>query len=411
MNPSAGRRVVITGVGAVSAWGWGTEALWFGLTSGETAIRNFDRFDHTDYRTHVAAQVPAPPEGLPGSFRGWRRSCLADRYAVAATAEALREARLELAPPERDAAVVFGSSTGGMLETEEYYSRFVGATDGRASLGLLASQQVSAPGDAVAREFRVTRPVQTVSAACVSGASAIGLAFDAIRDGEEQVVIAGAADSLCRITYGGFNSLRSVDEQPCRSFRKGREGLSLGEGGAAVILESLDHALGREATPLAELVGFGSSNDAHHMTAPHPKGHGAYVALAGALREAKTSPESVDFVNAHGTGTPLNDVAEWEALREALGEHAARVPVTSTKGSAGHLLGAAGAIEAVATILCLRNEVVHPTPGPGEIDPEAPVNLVRNRPLSVSPMRSAVSLNLGFGGSNTALVFSSWDEA
>jgi len=160
---------------------------------------------------------------------------------------------------------------------------------------------------------------------------------------------------------------------------------------------------------VAELTAFASSNDAHHMTAPHPKGHGAWVALTRALEESGARPESIDFVNAHGTGTPLNDFAEWEAIKKALGEHAARVPVTSTKGSVGHLLGAAGAIEAVATVLCLRSEVVHPTPGPGEIDPDSPVNLVRQRPQRISPMRSAVSLNLGFGGSNTALVFSNWN--
>jgi 3-oxoacyl-[acyl-carrier-protein] synthase II len=385
--------------------------LWSGLLGGRTAIRPFGRFDHDAYRTHVAAEVPPPPAGSFDGYRDWRRICLAERFAVAAAVEAAHQAGLGHDSPGPETGVFFASSTGGMFETEEYYARLVGISEGKATLRLLASEQVNAPGDAVARQLEISGPVQTVSSACVSGSLAIGLAFGAIRGGEARVAIAGAADSLCRITYGGFNSLRAVDEQPCLPFRQDRAGMSLGEGSGAMVLEPLDDALSRGATPLAEILGFGATNDAHHMTAPHPQGGGAAKALERALEVAAVAPETVDFVNAHGTGTPLNDTAEWAALREVLGEDALRVPVTSTKGSIGHLLGAAGAIEAVVSVLSLQKEMVPPTPADGEIDPAAPVNLVTNHALRVSPMRLGISLNLGFGGSNPALVFSRWNGA
>jgi len=409
VRPGPPDRVVVTGVGAVSAWGWGRDELWSGLCSGKTAIQGFSRFDHRDFRTHVAAQVPPPPDDLPRGFRGWRRWCWAERFGAASVAEALNQAGLPRRIPELNAAVVFGSSTGGMLETETFYACLRGAAEGRARLGDLASQQINAPGDAVAREFAVSGPVCTTSTACVSGASAIGHALDAVRTGEVELAIAGAADSLCRITYGGFNSLRSVDERPCIPFRKERDGLTVGEGAAALVLESLDRAIDRGAAPLAELIDHGASNDAHHMTAPHPQGAGARAALERACHGDRGLPARISFINAHGTGTPHNDRAEWEALRGFLGERAGSIPVTCTKGSIGHLLGATGAIEAVAVISSLQHRLVYPSAGEGAVDPATPVRLVTDRPMPIASMDVAVSVNLGFGGSNTALLFSAWN--
>lgn len=400
-------RVVVTGLGVVSAMGWGREAFWDGVCSGRTGIGDFNRFDHSAYRTHIAAEVPDIP--TPRQLRQ-ESLALADHFAITATREALDQAGLGHDLSQHDAGLFSGSSTGGMFETEEFYSRLKQDTHGHQDLRLIASQQVSAPGNSAARQFRFTGPVNTVSSACASGALAIGLAFDAIREGQVQMAVAGGADSLCRITYGGFNSLRSVASKPCSPFRANREGLSLGEGGAALVLERLDRALERGAQPLAELVGSGGSSDAYHMTAPDPKGSGAATALGRALENAGVAIEDVGFVNAHGTGTDRNDAAEWNALLQVFGERARELPVTSTKACVGHLLGSAGTIEAVATVLCSMHQRVHPTPGPGEIDSEAPVNLVRERPLDVTPLKSAVSLNLGFGGCNAALVFSRWND-
>jgi 3-oxoacyl-[acyl-carrier-protein] synthase II len=407
-----GRRVVVSGVGAVCGLGWGVAALWEGLRSGQTGIRDFRRFDHSAHRTHLAAEACDPPAEVIRSFPGWRRLSVADRFALFAAAEALEQAGLATPFEEAvEAGVYFGSSTGGMFESEGFFSGFL--RDRRGRLSDLASQQVNGPGDAVARHHGVTGPVQTFSSACASGALALGAALEAVRSGEVDVAVAGGSDSLCQLTYAGFNALRSVDEGACRPFRAGREGMSFGEGAAVLILEPLERVLARGGLPLAEFAGAGASCDAHHMTAPDPSGTGAAAALEAALTDAGLAPGRVDFVNAHGTGTPLNDAAEWRALQRVFGERAAEMPVVATKALLGHLLGSSGAIEAVATILCLRHGELHPVPGlpgaPGaEIDPEAPVSLVLDRPLPLPEARVAVSTSLAFGGSNAALVFSRW---
>jgi len=407
MTARPARRVVVTGTGAVCAWGFGCDAMWRGLRSGETAIRPFGRFDHRGYATHLAGEVPGP------ALRDRDRyASIADRFAVSAASEALGRSGLPPDLSDRGAAVFFGSSTGGMFETERFYSRLLGEPSGRSrpDIRLLASQMVSGPGEEVARRFRVAGPVETVSSACSSGALAVGLGLEAVRLGAAEVAIVGGADSLCRITYGGFNALRSVDPEPCQPFRAQRRGLSLGEGAGVLILEELDAARKRDARPMAELLGAGTSCDAHHMTAPDPEGAGAAAAIERALDAAGVGPDDVDFINAHGTGTPLNDIAEYRAFRRVFGERASRIPLTATKASVGHLLGSAGAIEAVATVLSLERQTIPPVPGAGPVDPETPVNLIRERPLECD-LDVAVSLNLAFGGCNGALVFAHWQEA
>jgi 3-oxoacyl-[acyl-carrier-protein] synthase II len=405
----------------VSGLGWGVAPLWAGLRAGSSAIGSFRRFDHQLHRTHVAAEAADAPEEL-ARIPGWDRLSVADRFAVAAAVEAVRQAGL---PPfgedlNGEVGVYWGSSTGGMWEAECFFRDFV--TDRRRSrLRSLTSHQVNGPGDALARHLGVTGPVQTFSSACASGALALGAALEALRSGEVDIALAGGADSLCQLTYAGFNALRSVDEVSCRPFRAGRAGLSLGEGSAMLVLEPLDRVLARGAEPLAVLSGAGASCDAHHMTAPDPSGAGAAAALRAALRDAGLDPAEIDFVNAHGTGTPLNDAAEWNALRRVFGERTAELPVTATKALLGHLLGSAGAIEAVATVLCLHHGELHPVPSaavPQERAAEpaddaapaesVPVALVLDHPLPLPEARAAVSTSLAFGGSNAALVFSRW---
>lgn len=397
-DPGSGpaRRVAVTGLGAVSPLGWGSKSLWDGLRSGRTAIGPFDRFDHSGHRTHVAAQVDLAAE--PESLRGKPlRLSLADRFAVAAAREAIAMAAIDVGRRGERTGVYFGTSTGGMLETETFFQTLLAAAGGRAkppALSPLASQQSNGPGDAVARDLGVGGPVQTVSTACASGAMAVGDAIFAIRRGEVDVAIAGGSDSLCRLTYAGFNALRAVDERPCRPFRANRAGLSLGEGAAALVLEPLERALARGARPLALAAGGAATCDAHHMTSPHPEGLGAAEAIRGALADARLDPAAIDFVNAHGTGTPLNDAAECAALVAVFGERAMELPVTSTKSLVGHLLGSAGALEAVATILCLLHGEVHPMPNDGASDPGIPLRLVLGQPLSLARARHALSLSL-----------------
>lgn len=405
----------------MSGLGWGVDSLWEGLRAGRSAIAPFQRFDHRLHRTHVAAETSNAPEELV-RYPGWDRLSLADRFAVAASMEAVRQAGLAIpfggGPAEDlEVGVFWGSSTGGMWEAESFFRDFV-TRRSRSRLRDLASHQVNAPGDAVARHLGVTGPVQTISSACASGALALGAALSAVRSGEVEVALAGGSDSLCQLTYAGFNSLRSVDEVSCRPFRAGRSGLSLGEGAALLVLEPLERVLARGATPLAMFAGAGASCDAHHMTAPDPAGAGAAAALSAALCDAGLNPADIDFVNAHGTGTPLNDAAEWNALQQVFGLRAGQVPVTATKALLGHLLGSAGAIEAVATVLCLWHGELHPVPSctnlpelSAEVAPveEVPVALVLDRPLLLPAARAAVSTSLAFGGSNAALVFSRWN--
>jgi 3-oxoacyl-(acyl-carrier-protein) synthase len=417
------RQVAVTGVGAVCGLGWGVAPLWAGLRAGEPAIGPFHRFDHSRHRTHIAAEAApasAAPAALARSCPGWRRLSIADRFAVFAALEALGGAGLaELTPPslgedgeggwEGDLGVYFGSSTGGMYESELFFADFL--RDRRhPRLSSLIPQQVNAPGDAVARQVGATGPVITFSSACASGALALGAALAAVRAGEVEVAVAGGSDSLCQLTYAGFNALRSVDEVPCRPFRADRAGMSFGEGAAVLVLEPLERALARGARPLALLAGAGASCDAHHMTAPDPAGSGAAAAVEAALADAGLAAAEIDFVNVHGTGTPLNDAAEWQALRRVFGERAEDLPLVATKALIGHLLGCSGAIEAVATVLCLNRGELHPVRAAGDADTELPVSLVLDQPLSLPEARAAVSTSLAFGGSNAALVFSRWPD-
>jgi 3-oxoacyl-(acyl-carrier-protein) synthase len=412
------RQVAVTGIGAVCGLGWGIAPLWEGLRSGRSGIGPFHRFDHSQHRTHLAAEALLPPADLARACAGWRRLSIADRFAVFAALEALGQAGLASVAgvagvdgeeAETELGVYFGSSTGGMYESELFFADFL--RDRRhPRLSSLISQQVNAPGDAVARQIGATGPAITFSSACASGALALGAALAAVRAGEVEVAVAGGSDSLCQLTYAGFNALRSVDEVPCRPFRADRAGMSFGEGAAVLVLEPLERALARGAEPLALLAGAGASCDAHHMTAPDPAGTGAAAAVEAALADAGLPAGAIGFVNVHGTGTPLNDAAEWNALLRVFGERAENLPLVATKALIGHLLGCSGAIEAVATVLCLRHGELHPVRGVGEADPELPVSLVLDAPLAVPDARAAVSTSLAFGGSNAALVFSRWPD-
>jgi len=401
-------RVVITGIGSVSACGWTANDLHSGLLAGTSAVVEPALFDTSGQRTTVAGEVPPAPESIILKIPEWAALSRSDRFAVAAAIEAVEQARLSEGLPA--AALFFGGSTGGMLECEEYVGRLLGTRAGHPGIRLQASQQINGPGDAVARHLQLTGPVQTVSSACASGTLALGMALDELRSGQSDVVLAGGSDSLCLLTYSGFNSLRSVDSRPCRPFRADRQGLSIGEGAGVLVLETLDHALDRGVVPLAELLGAGASCDATHMTAPHPEGEGAATAIEGAIADAGIPVDRVDFVNAHGTGTPQNDISESRALHSVFGARAAALPVTSNKATIGHLLGSAGAVEAVSTVLSLIHGVIHPMPDGGDIDDEMDLDIVLGQPRSIPPGGVAVSSSFAFGGANAAVVIGGWEE-
>lgn len=367
-------------------------------------------FDTSNQRTRHAAEAPSPDAEEIRRIPGWSGLSRSDRFAVWAAREAVAEADVETAGSR--IGVYFGGSTAGMLECEQYFRRLIGIEDSRPRLAQLASQQLNGPGDAVARDLGVCGPVQSFSSACSSGALAIGAAVDAIRDGVVDVAIAGGSDALCALTYAGFNSLRSVDAQPSKPFQVQRSGLSLGEGAGVLVLESDRFAVARGALGLAQVSGIGASCDAHHMTAPHPEGDGALQAMAAALADAGLEPKDVDAVNAHGTGTPHNDVAEARAVNRLFGERTSQLPVMAPKASIGHVLGAAGALEAVITVLGIQDQVVFRIPGDEGADPELGVCLVTGNELELAAGHSVwISTNLAFGGANAALVIRDWEGA
>jgi 3-oxoacyl-[acyl-carrier-protein] synthase II len=397
-------RVVVTGIGAITAAGPDVASLRTALHGDRTCIGEVTLFDTSGLRVHVAGEVRTLPRAtlLPREARA--RASRSDRLALVALDEALRTSGLILpfADPRR-IAVAVGSSTGGMLETESYFSARLRGPRPLALRRHLAAATVAAPAGLVAAATGALGPRLAPSTACSSGAIALATGASWIRAGVADVVLAGGTDALARMTFSGFHALQALSPEPCRPFDAKRQGLSLGEGAGMVVLESERHARARGARVLAELAGAGMSCDASHPTAPHAEARGAALALACALEDASASPGEIDYVNAHGTGTPQNDASETLALKRVLGEAAGRVAVSSTKALIGHLLGAAGAVEAVITVLAITDGFAPPTLHLTERDPACDLDYIPNRGRRLD-VRTAVSNSYGFGGNNCSLV-------
>jgi 3-oxoacyl-[acyl-carrier-protein] synthase II len=397
-------RVVVTGLGAITAAGPTAAALRAALHGERTCIGAVSVVETEGLRVHVAGEVRDVPEPrlLPRAAR--QRASRSDRFALIALDEALAHSGLEL-PLEAPArvGVAIGSSTGGMLETEAYYRTRLTREPAGVWRKRLAAATVAAPTDLVASTVGATGPRLSPSTACSSGAIALAMAATWIRSGAADVVIAGGSDALTRMTFTGFHALQALSSEPCRPFDRDRRGLSLGEGAGVLVLESEAHARARGATVLAEIAGAGISCDASHPTAPHGEARGAVLALEGALRDAQLGGDQIDYVNAHGTGTVQNDASETFALKRVLGEGAGRIAVSSTKSMIGHLLGAAGAVEAIATVLAIRDAWAPPTLHLENADPACDLDYVPQRGRALE-IRSALSNSYGFGGNNCTLV-------
>ena len=393
------KRIAITGAGSINALGVGIETFARGLRDGTCGIGELSLFSTEGYRSTIAAEVSRlePPDFLNRKLA--RRASRTALLALIAGAEALRGAALD----GREVAVVLATTTGGMTMGEESFREALVGEGRRGRVSEWLETPASAPVDVLAHAFGCTGPRLTVSTACSSGANALGIAADWIRAGQAEVVLCGGAESLCRMTFSGFNALQALDRRPCRPFAADRAGLTIGEGAALFVLEDLDRARARGARVLGELVAYGVSADAHHLTQPRPDGAGAVAAMRRALDEGGVAPEEIDYVNAHGTGTPLNDVVETRAIKSVLGSRAAAVPVSSTKSQIGHCLGAAGAIEALACLLAMRDGFVPPTVNLEKPDPECDLDYVPDRGRAAA-IRTALSNSYGFGGNNTSLV-------
>jgi 3-oxoacyl-[acyl-carrier-protein] synthase II len=396
-------RVVVTGLGTVNALARSVPEFTAALRAGAGAIGPLTLFDPTGYRSQIAAEVAGivAPAWLPAPLR--RRVSRADLFALTATEQAVAASGLDVAASPERVGLALGGTTGGMLRAEACLRDRIEGRIRRYRASPLLGAPISASADVVAAAFGITGPRLMLSTACSSSATALGVALDWIRLGRADAVVAGGTESLCRMTFAGFNALHALSLEPCRPFDRRRSGLSLGEGAAIVVLESAERATRRGAPVHAELVAYGTSADAHHLTAPHPDGAGAALAMRRALARAALAPEEIDYINAHGTGTPMNDAVETAAIKAVFGPAARRLAVSSTKGAVGHTLGAAGAIEALATVLALRDGFVPPTVNLEEADPDCDLDFVPqgSRPAA---LRFALSNSYGFGGNNTALV-------
>ena len=400
--------IAITGLGAVNAVGGDVPALTAALIEGRCGIAPLTLFPYQG-RSTMAAEVRGPvaaPDALPVATA--RRLSRPDRFAFAAASEACRDAGLDT-ELRSAAALTLGATTGGMFESEEVYRRRQAGEAGRFRLSRLLGTSLTTATSVVSQTLGIYGPQTTVSTACSSSALAIALAAEAIRRGRARVALAVGTDGLCRLTYAGFDALQAIDPEACRPFDARRRGLSLGEGAAALVLEDAAHARARGARSRALLLGHANGTDAHHVTAPHPEGAGALAAFRGALEAAAVPPEAIDYVNAHGSGTRQNDAVEVAVLRTVLGSRLARVPISSTKSQIGHTLGAAGALEAVLTVLALEGGILPPTLGLREPDPSfGELDLVprAGRRMAIAV---AASSSYGFGGHNVTLVLGRGD--
>jgi 3-oxoacyl-[acyl-carrier-protein] synthase II len=398
-----GRRVVITGLGAVTAIGGTLSETWQSLLEGVCGIKPFSLFDSASYRTQTAAQVEVIPDGMLTAFER-RRMSRADRMGVAAAHQAIAASGLDLAreDPSR-AGVILGGGTSGLIDSEAFFELYLRGKKARPSKVL--NHLPDSITDRVAQRFGLEGIKSTITTACSSSANAMGYAFDAIAAGLADIVVTGGSDVLARLTYGGFNSLRSVDPQPCRPFDRERRGLSIGEAAGMLVFEEEGRARRRGAPVVAEFRGYGVTSDAYHMTAPDPTGAAGGRTIRAALENAGVDARDVDYVNAHGTATPQNDSAETAALKAALGDRAREIPVSSIKSMIGHCLCASGAIEAVATALTVRDGKVPPTIHYTHPDPACDLDYVPNAARDVD-VEIALSNSFAFGGNSSVVVLS-----
>ncbi|MDO4851503.1 MAG: beta-ketoacyl-ACP synthase II [Actinomycetota bacterium] len=410
-RPDGTRRVVVTGMGAITPAGVGVPALWNALMETRCAIAPIERFDTTGFEVHIAGEVRGFDPAAHGmSKREARRLGRFVQYAIVASDEALTQSGLDMGneDPAR-VAVVYGTGIGGIDELQRGFDTLRDKGPKRVNPLFVPTMIGNIAAGTLALRYGMRGECLDVVTACSTGAHAIGTALRDIRHGYVDVVLAGGTEEAVNpICIAGFSNLGALsrEEDPALAslpFDVRRSGFVAGEGAGSVVLESMEHALERGATPLAEVVGFGSTCDAYHMTAPDPEAGGIVRAMAAALAEGGFEPRDLGHLNAHGTGTEANDRTESTALLALCGEDAGRrVPVTSVKGVTGHMLGAAGAVEAIVCVLSVASDCVPPTTGFAEADPDCPV-CVLTKPLDGHPQKVALSTNLGFGGHNAAL--------
>lgn len=409
------RRVVVTGMGAVTPVGNHLEEYWNSISQGICGIGPITRFDASDKKVQIAAEVKGfdPTEYMEKSEL--RKNDLFVQYAVAAAEQAMQDSGLAgTVAPER-LGVYVGSGIGGILTTTENSDKLCQGAK-RVSPFMVPMMIVNMASGTISIRTQAKGPTLPVVTACATSTHAIGEAFRAVKHGYADAILAGGSEAaVCNLTLAGFTSCMalSTNNDPataCRPFDKNRDGFVMGEGAGILVLEEYEHAKARGAKIYGEICGYGNTSDAYHVTAPDPEAEGITRAIRLALEEAGVSPDASMYVNAHGTSTPLNDKSETLAFKKAFGEAARQVAISSTKSMTGHMLGAAGAVEAIACLKALETGIIPPTIGLQEPDPECDLDYTPGKARKAQ-LRTALSTSLGFGGHNGCLVFRKIEEA
>ena len=416
------KRVVITGLGAVTPVGNTAPETWKALVNGVNGIAPITSFDTTNFKTHFAGEVKNFDPEVIFDRKEARKMDRYSQFSLCVADEALRDSGLDLEQEDRSRiGVIWGSGMGGLLTMESEIIDFAkGDSVPRFNPFMIPKAIPSIAAGQISIRFGLGGLSYSVSTACSSSSHALGSAFDQIRLGHAEVLLTGGADA--DVTYtgiGGFNSLHALStrnespETASRPFSKSRDGFVLGEGAACLILEEYEHAKARGAKIYAEIIGVGMTSDAYHMTAPDPEGKGAERVMRQALKDADIEPEQVDYINTHGTSTPLGDVTEVNAIKRVFGDHVYDMNLDSTKSMTGHLIGATGAVEALACIMALKDGIIPPTINhdPDDIDENIDyrINFTFDK-AQKRDIKYALSNTFGFGGHNACLVFRKWEE-
>jgi 3-oxoacyl-[acyl-carrier-protein] synthase II len=411
-----GRRVVVTGMGLVIPTGIGVATAWKNVCDGKSGIGPLTRFDTDGFETKIAGEVKNFNPELYIDKKEIKKMDLFIHYAIAAAKEAVEDAQLAITPENSEQiGVIVGTGLGGLPSIERYHKILLEKGPGRISPFFIPMLIANLASGQIAIQFGAKGPNTCVVTACATGAHCIGDAFRAIVYGDAEAMIAGGTEAnITPLTIGGFNSMKALStrndepQKACRPFEKNRDGFVVAEGAGIIILEELQFALKRKAKIYAELVGYGYTGDAYHITAPSPDGDGAVRCMRMAIKDAGLKPGDVDYINAHGTSTPLNDLTETIAIKTVFGDHAKKVPISGTKSMTGHLLGAAGSTEAIFTVLSIRDGIMPPTINYEEADPQCDLDYVPNAARR-TPVKIAMSNAFGFGGTNAALVFKKFE--
>jgi 3-oxoacyl-[acyl-carrier-protein] synthase II len=406
------RRVVITGMGLVIPIGIGVETAWKNVCEGKSGIGPLTRFDTNGFETKIAGEVKNFNPELYIDKKEIKKMDLFIQYSLAATKEALEDAQLTITAENSErTGVIVGTGLGGLPSIERYHKILLEKGPSRISPFFIPMLIANLASGHIAIQFGAKGPNTCIVTACATGGHCIGDAFRAIVYGDAEAMIAGGTEAnITPLTIGGFNAMKALStrndepEKACRPFEKNRDGFVVAEGAGILILEELQFALKRKAKIYGELIGYGYTGDAYHITAPSPDGDGAVRCMKMAIRDSGLKPEDVDYINAHGTSTSLNDFTETLAIKAVFGNHAKEVPISATKSMTGHLLGAAGSTEAIFTILAIRDGIMPPTINYEEPDPQCDLDYVPNVARR-KPIKVAMSNAFGFGGTNATLIF------